>query len=297
MDKKSVLTVALGYAIWGVQSLYWNLLGHMDPMFNLAFRILFSVVFTVGILALTKRLAALKAVFFNKQKMKFLAPAALFLLLDWGVFIFAVQTGHVLDTSLGYYMGPFVVFFIGMIVFGEKQSRLVRVAMLLALLGVVFNIVYSIVQHGSFPVLSILLACLFAIYGMFKKYAQVDSVVSIAAETIMMAPLAILFLLFFRTDMLATRSVTDWLLLMGAGVVTSVPMLLYSLGVLRLPFVMLGFMQYISPTLGMLCGLFLGETMTVDKLVTYIFIWAGLIVYTTAVIREEREKTLSLKNL
>lgn len=289
-DKKNFLLVFMGYVIWGVQPLYWNMMGHMDPMFNLAFRILWAMVFTVGILAVTKRLPEYGALFRDKQKMKYIIPAAVFLLLDWGFFIYAVQAGHVLDTSLGYYMGPFVVFGIGRLVFKEKLSRLVIIAMILASLGVLFNIVYNVVQHGQFPMLSILLAFLFAIYGMFKRFAQVDSVVSIAAETTMMAPLAILFLLFFRLDAVASRGVTDHLLLVGAGVVTALPMMLYSLGVLKLPFVMLGFMQYISPTLSLICGLFLGEPLTIDKLVTFLFIWAGLAVYMTSVVREEKQR-------
>lgn len=286
MDKKSVLLVFLGYVIWGLQPLYWDLMGHMDPMLNLCFRILWAVVFSISILAVTKRLPELTAVFKNKQKMKFLVPATLFLLLDWGIFIYAVQTGHVLDTSLGYYMAPFVVFALGMLVFKEQPKPLILVAIGLAVIGVVF----SAIQYGSIPVISLVLSFLFAVYGALKKFAQVESVVSIAAETIMMAPLAILFLLFFRMEGLAATSVSDHLLFIGSGVVTALPMMLYSLGVIKLPFVMLGFMQYISPTLSLLCGLLMGERVTQDKLVTFLFIWAALAVYMFAMVMEERKK-------
>lgn len=290
MDKRSVLLVFSGYVIWGLQPLYWSSLAHMDSMFILGFRILWAVVFTVGILAVTKRLKELKSILFNWQKMKFLIPAALFLLLDWGVFIVAVQTGHVLDTSLGYYIAPFVVFGIGIIIFKERPTKTVLIGMLMALLGVLFNIIYNVVKYGKFPILSILLSLLFAIYGMLKKYAQVDSVVSIAAETLLMAPLAILFLLLFQRDAIASCTASDHLLLIGAGVITALPMILYSLGILKLPFIMLGFMQYISPTLSLISGLFLGEALTIDKTVTFLFIWAGLTIYLTALLRAEKAK-------
>ncbi|MDR1619933.1 MAG: EamA family transporter RarD [Clostridiales bacterium] len=287
MDKKSVLQVALGHVMWGILPLYWAMLAHMDPMFNLACRICWAVAVTVGVLAATKKLPPYKAVFVDKQKMKYLIPAAVFLLLDWGVFIYAVQSGHVLDTSLGYYMGPFVVFAIDMLVFKEKHGKHTLIAMLLVLIGVAFFVVYNVIQYGRFPMLSILLSCLFAIYAMLKKFAQVDSVVGIAAETTMMLPLALVFLIVFRGADVAALTFGDHLLLIGAGVVTAVPMMLYSVGVIRLPFAMLGFMQYISPTLSLLCGLLLGETVTPDKLVALLFIWAGIGLYMYAAIKEE----------
>jgi len=251
-------------------------------MLTLVMRIIWSAVLTTCILAVTKRLSELKALFGDRNKMKFLAPAMLFLLADWGVFIYAVQTGHVLDTSLGYYMTPFVVFALGMIVFKEKPTVLTLIAMSLALTGVAV----STIHYGRFPLISVALSFLFAIYGAIKKFVQVESVLSIAAETIMMTPLCVAFLLLspIRGDLASSTSI-DHLLFIGAGIVTALPMLLYSFGVLKLPFVMLGFMQYICPTLSLFCGLFMGESITPDKLVSFSFIWAALAVYVVSVLR------------
>ncbi|MDL2257769.1 EamA family transporter RarD [Eubacteriales bacterium OttesenSCG-928-K08] len=294
-DKKSFLLILGGYVFWGLQPLYWKTIGATSAMFNLSCRIIWAMIFTVGLLAATKRLPEIKALFKNKEKMKFIVPAAILLLLDWGVFIYAVQAGHVLDTSLGYYMGPFVVFALGMLVFKEKPAPLTLVAMGLAVVGVAASVIY----YGQFPILAVALAFLFSVYGALKKFAQVDSLLSIAVETIIMVPFALAYLIFVGTGEpggMGELSVGYHLLLVGSGIVTALPMVLYSLGVLKLPFVMLGFMQYISPTLSMICGLFLGEQITPDKLVTFIFIWAGLILYSITVVREEKKKRLMAKN-
>lgn len=288
MEKKYVLLVTSGYVIWGVQPLFWGLMGYIDSMLTLAMRVIWAAVFAVCILAATRRLPELKALFKDKSKIKFLAPAMLFLLADWGLFIYAVQAGHVLDTSLGYYMAPFVIFALGMVVFKEKPNALMLIAISLAVIGVAI----SAIQYGRFPLISVALSLLFAIYGAIKKFAQVESVLSIAAETIMMIPMALAFLLIspIGRNGLVQSTAIDHLLFVGAGVITALPMMLYSLGVLKLPFVMLGFMQYISPTLSLFCGLLMGETITPDKLVTFAFIWAALTVYIISVLLQEKKK-------
>ena len=264
-----MLLTASGYILWGVLPLYWGLLSHIDSMLTMVMRIIWSAVFTTGILAVTRRLPELKALLGNKQKIKFLIPAILFLLVDWWVFIYAVQSGQILDISLGYFMSPFVVFALGMAVFKEKTNFLMLVAMSLAFAGVAI----SAIHYGRFPLISVALSFSFAIYGAIKKSVRIESVLSIAAETMMMTPLAVLFLLLSPVGgALAFNTFTDHLLFIGAGIATALPMMLYSLGVLKLPYVMLGFMQYIAPTLSLLCGLLMGETVTPDKLVTFAFI-------------------------
>jgi len=285
MEKKSVLLTMSGYIMWGILPLYWGLMGHINSMITMAMRIIWAAVFTTGLLAVTRRLPELTALFGNKQKIRFLVPAMLFLLVDWWLFIYAVQSGHILDTSLGYFMGPFVVFALSIVVFKEKPNFLMLIAMSLAFTGVAI----SAVRYGRFPLISVALSFSFAIYGAIKKSVRVEGVLSIAAETIMMTPLAVAFLLFSSIGgTLAFNTFTDHLLFAGAGIATALPMALYSRGVLKLPYVMLGFMQFIAPTLSLLCGLFMGETITPDKLVTFAFIWAALAVYVVSVVLEEK---------
>ncbi len=295
VDKKSMILVVGGYLIWGVQPLYWGMMGHMDSLFVMACRILWAVVFTVAVMAYTKRLPELKALFRDKKRMRYLAPASLFLLIDWAVFIVAVQAGHVLDTSLGYYMNPLAIFLLSIVLFKEKCGKMELMAIALAVAGVVV----SAVQYGKVPVISLILAVDFAIYGALKKYAKVEPLLSIAAETIMMAPLAIVFILFFRMgdNGIAAVSFTDQLLLIGSGVVTAMPMILYSRGVNSLPFLLMGFIQYLSPTLSLLCGLLMGEQLSPDKLVSFLFIWAGLILFSISIVLAERKRRRELPEL
>lgn len=286
MNKKNVLLVLFGYLIWGFQPLFWALLDGFDSMFVLACRVVWGAVFCLAVLALRGDLGKLWALFRDKRTMRYLLPASVFLLLDWGLFIWAVQSGHVLDTSLGYFMGPLAVFSLSLFLFHERCSKWQLVAIGCAVAGVLF----SVFQYSRFPLLAIVLAFVFTIYGAFKKYAQVDPLLSIAAETLLMAPLALLFILFFGRGVggMASIDLPGQLLLIASGAVTAVPMILYSIGVIHLPFYMLGFFQYVSPTISMLCGLLMGETLSPDRLVTFLFIWAGLIIFSASTLRTQR---------
>lgn len=288
VNRKNVLLVLACYVMWGLQPLYWDLLAGFDSLFILANRILWSVVFCVSVLAVRGELGKLKAVFADKKTMRFLAPAALFLLLDWGLFIWAVQSGHVLDTSMGYYMGPLVVFSLSLFLFHERCNKWQIVAILFAVAGVLV----SVFQFGRFPGMAIALCLAFAIYGALKKFAQVEPLVSIAAETLMMAPFALVFLLFFRMGDNGVGGVDlhAFLLLAASGAVTAMPMILYSLGVIHLPFYVLGFFQYISPSISLLCGLAMGETLSRDKLITFLFIWTGLTIFSLSTLKKAKAK-------
>lgn len=292
MNKKNVLLVLCGYLLWGVQPLFWALFTETDSLFLLASRIVWSVVFCLVVLAFRKELPKVLAVLKDKKTMRYLIPASLFLLLDWGLFIWAVQSGHVLDTSLGYYMGPLIVFSLSIFMFHEKCGKWQIVAIAFAVAGVLI----SVIQYGRFPWLAIVLSMAFAIYGMFKKYAQADPLVSITVETLLMLPLALLFVVFFRMGDNGMASV-DWklqLLFIASGAVTAMPMILYSIGVVNLPFYMLGFFQYISPSISMICGLLMGETLSMDKLITFLFIWTGLAIFSLSTLKKNKttEKTV-----
>ena len=288
MKKKSLLLVLACYFIWGFQPLYWVLLEHTDSYFLMAARVLSGALVSLLFLAIQGRLAELAALFRSKATMKYLVPAAFLLLADWAVFLIAVQNGHVLDTSLGYFMGPLVVFLLSVFLFKERCSPLKAAAIGLSVLGVAV----SALKFGRFPAVSLVLALDFSIYGAVKKYVHVEPVLSIAAETLIMSPLALLYILCFRmgANGVAALTGTDLLLLLGAGVVTVVPMMLYSHGVNDLPLMMMGFFQYLSPTLSMFCGFLMGESLSPDRLTSFIFIWCALAVFSLAVIREERER-------
>ena len=272
----------------GIPTLYWYICGEWDTYFLLACRIIWAAVCCLCILWVQGKLPQLLAVFRDKNILKREIPASVFLLADWGVYLWAVQNGRVLECSLGYYIQPIVVFILGAVIFREKVSW--RHIVILAV--VVVGIVLSTDGFNGIPYVTILLAVCFAIYAAIKRSLRIDSVVSTSAEIVMMVPLALLFILFFRMGDTGMASITPLrqLMLLGAGVVTAMPMVLYSVGVKYLPLMTAGFCQYLSPTLAIVCGMVMGEYLTAEKLRSFYFIWAGVLLYCLNTVYEERKK-------
>lgn len=286
--KKGIPTLLLCFFIWGFQPLYWYICGEWDTYFLLACRIIWAAVCCLCILWVQGKLPQFLAVFRDKNILKREIPASVFLLADWGVYLWAVQNGRVLECSLGYYIQPIVVFVLGAVIFREKVSW--RHIVILAV--VVVGIALSTDGFNGIPYVTILLAVCFAIYAAIKRSLRIDSVVSTSAEIVMMVPLALLFVLFFRMGDTGMASITPLrqLMLLGAGVVTAMPMVLYSVGVKYLPLMTAGFCQYLSPTLAIVCGMIMGEYLTAEKLRSFYFIWAGVLLYCLNTVYEERKK-------
>lgn len=286
--KKGIPTLLLCFFIWGFQPLYWYICGEWDTYFLLACRIIWAAVCCLCILWAQGKLPQLLEVFRDKNILKREIPASIFLLADWGVYLWAVQNGRVLECSLGYYIQPIVVFILGAVIFREQVSW--RHIVILAV--VVVGIVLSTDGFNGIPYVTILLAVCFAIYAAIKRSLRIDSVVSTSAEIVMMVPLALLFILFFRMGDTGMASITPLrqLMLLGAGVVTAMPMVLYSVGVKYLPLMTAGFCQYLSPTLAIVCGMIMGEYLTAEKLRSFYFIWAGVLLYCLNTVYEERKK-------
>ena len=266
----------------------FHICGEWDTYFLLACRIIWAAVCCLCILWAQGKLPQLLEVFRDKDILKREIPASVFLLADWGVYLWAVQNGRVLECSLGYYIQPIVVFILGAVIFREKVSW--RHIVILAV--VVVGIVLSTDGFNGIPYVTILLAVCFAIYAAIKRSLRIDSVVSTSAEIVMMVPLALLFILFFRMGDTGMASITPLrqLMLLGAGVVTAMPMVLYSVGVKYLPLMTAGFCQYLSPTLAIVCGMIMGEYLTAEKLRSFYFIWAGVLLYCLNTVYEERKK-------
>lgn len=286
--KKGLSAMLCCFLIWGFQPLYWYLCEGMDTFFLLASRIIWAAVCCLVLLKVQGKLGQLKAAFMDKQVMKREIPAMLLMLADWAIYLWAVQNGRVLECSLGYYIQPLVVFTFGAVIFKEKLSwrHLVIIAI------VVVGIVLSTNGFGGLPYVTISLAVLFAIYAAIKKSMTIDSIVSTSMEIIMMVPLALLFILFFRMgdNGMASITVTRQLLLIGSGIVTGVPMLFYAVGVRNLPMMTTGICQYLSPTIGIFCSMIMGEMLTREKLVSFYFIWAGVVLYVLNMFYEEHKK-------
>lgn len=286
--KKSILSALSSYLIWGLLPLFWKLMSNFAPMYILADRIVFSCLFLFIVLLLTKRTRLIKEVFSSRKKLLCTLGSSVFITINWGLYIWAVSSGKVIDSSLGYYINPLIVFAFSVILFKEKSSVWEFVAIGLAAAGVLFMTFH----YGKFPYIALTLAISFALYGVFKKMANLDSAVSLTLETAFVTPFALgyfLFMSFGQRGALQSASVFEMVVLVLAGAVTALPLLLYSIGVKGLPFSLMGFFQYICPTIMLLLGVFVfGEPFNMSSLVSFCFIWAGLAIFTISKIRQSR---------
>ena len=288
MNKKSLILGLTAYVLWGVLPLYWHALSHVSPLIILCNRIVWSAVFGLLVLAATRKLPLLTSALKDKRAMRYLVPSAIIIGGNWGFYIWAVNSGHVLDSSLGYYMNPLVSFALGLLLFRERCTVLEYVAVGVAIVGVAV----STISFGAFPYIALTLAISFAVYGAIHKKAHVDAIVGITLETLLLSPFAILFFALSKIGQATVASLdlrTAALFLM-AGPVTAVPLMLFARGVNELPLSTMGFLQFVQPTIMALVGVFLmGEAFTADRAIVFAFILAALVVYTVGLARRDRQ--------
>ncbi len=290
--RKGLPAMAVCFFLWGFQPLYWYLCtclcGEIDTFFLMACRVVWAAVCCLCILKAQGKLPQLWAVFRSRQALRREIPAAVLLFGDWMVYLWAVQNGRVLECSLGYYIQPLVVFALGALIFKEKMSW--RHCIILAIVAV--GIALSTSGFGGVPYVTIALALMFAVYAAIKKSLTIDAIVSTSAEILMMTPVALLFIAFCRMgpDGMGSMTALKQVLMIGGGIVTGLPMVFYAIGVRHLPLMTTGICQYISPTLSLVCGAIMGESLTHEKLVSFLFIWAGVILYVLNTIYEEKRR-------
>ena len=274
------------YLIWGVLPLYWNLLARAEANEILAHRIIWSFVFMVVVLMVTKRWQSFKedcrALWQDKKRGAILLLAAFTISLNWLTYIWAVNHGHVIDTSIGYYINPLMSVLFGIVFFRERISGLKKISLLLAAIGIVL----MTYQLGKLPWVAVALAVSFSVYGALKKQLHLNPFSSITLETLLMVPFAVPYIGILMMSpanhfSLATPDLA--LYLMGTGVVTAVPLVLFSYGANLLPLNVLGFFQYISPTIGLLLGIFFfHETFGMAQISALGFVWVAIVLFTVA---------------
>ncbi|MDX2229605.1 MAG: EamA family transporter RarD [Leptolyngbyaceae cyanobacterium bins.349] len=268
----------LAYAAWGLFPIYWKFFGPIPAIEVLSHRIIWSMVFLLGILTWQHRGAEFRQLWRTPRKLGWLLLTASLLTVNWGLYIYGVNSDRVVETSLGYFINPLVNVLLGFVVLKERLHWGQRVAVVLATMGVA----YFIWQLGTVPWIALSLAVSFALYGLLRKIVLVAPMVGLAIETLWLTPLACLFLTYGLITgtghFTATPHIT--LLLIGAGVVTSLPLLWFNNAAKRLRLSTLGFFQYLAPTLQLLLGVFLyHEPFTRTHVITFGCIWLALLTY------------------
>ena len=249
-------------------------------------RVIWSTVFLLLMIIAMKKWSQLVSVFRQPKILLQLSLSASFLAVNWFLFIWAVNNDHLLDASLGYYINPLFNVLLGMIFFQERLRRNQLIAVGLALTGVIVQLVVL----GTLPIISLALASTFAIYGLLRKKLPINSFIGLFIESILMLPIALLYWTFFvessTSDMLQNTGSLNFILIM-AGVVTTAPLLFFTAAAKRLTLSTLGFFQYLGPSIMFLLATFYyQETMQTAELITFIFIWAALILYSLDSIRK-----------
>lgn len=280
-ERLGIIYAIIAYIIWGILPLYWKLVESVPPWEILAHRILWSFVFMIIFILVIRRwslfVQELRTLFKSRKKLLGITIASLLISLNWVTYIWAVNTDRVLDASLGYYINPLINVLFGYLFLKERFSYLQWVAIVLAIIGVS----YMTLNAGTTPWAAIILAVTFALYGLIKKVLDLNAINGLAIETLIVAPIALIYIATLTFNGSSSLSFSlEGLVLFGTGAVTAIPLLLFAQGAKRIPLSLIGFLQYIAPTLMFLLGVFLfNEPFTSVHVVTFSFIWVGLILY------------------
>jgi chloramphenicol-sensitive protein RarD len=290
---KGILYAAGAYVIWGLLPLYWKSLHGVPAGQILAHRIVWSLVFVGLMLTLRRHWDWLGGALRRPRVVLTFALSGSLLAGNWFIYIWAVNAGFIVETSLGYFINPLVNVLLGYLVLKERLRPAQWLALSIALAGVL----YLTFSYGAFPWIALSLAFSFAIYGLIRKTAALNSAEGLFLETAVLFLPALGFLLLMETDGQgafghAGRATT--LLLAGAGIVTSVPLLLFATAARRITLTTLGLLQYIAPTLQFLIGVLIyHEPFGPARLVGFGLIWLALILYTAeTLIMYRRQATM-----
>ncbi|WP_426114233.1 EamA family transporter RarD [Massilia sp. PWRC2] len=278
--RTGIIYASLAFLSWGLFPLYFHALNEVPAGQILAHRVLWSLVFLVIVLTVRRQWRWLPEVIRRPRVVFSFVASALLLSVNWLIYIWSVNHGHVIDASLGYFINPLINIMLGYVVLGERLRRLQWTAIAVAAAGVL----WLTWQAGTVPWIALALAATFGGYGLLRKTAALGALEGLAFETMVLFPLALGYVgwltvhganVFISTPHDSTR----WLLV-AAGPITAIPLLMFAAGARRIPMAVLGMIQYIGPTIQFLLGVWLfQEAFTADRLVGFSLIWSALALY------------------
>lgn len=290
-NNQGLLFALLAYTGWGVMPIFWKQLAHVSSIEIVMHRMIWSCLLVALLVVVSRQWSELKVLFSQPQVLRKLFLASSLVSLNWGVFIWAVNTDHLIETSLGYFMNPLFSVALGVMLFDERLRRGQLFALSIAALGVL----YLFTSYGVFPWISFVLATTFSLYGAVKKSINVPVTHGMAVETMFFFIPALLYLFYIETQgqgQFFDGPTNFWMLILG-GLFTLIPLLLFAAAAKRISMTALGMTQYIGPTLQLLCGVVLyGEPFGSEKMIAFGFIWLALGVYSVDQIRHRRKRKL-----
>ena len=275
---QGLLSGAAAYVMWGLFPIYFVLTKSVPALEILGHRIVWSVPFCFLVILFRRQLKPLWSGLKNGKTVLYLTIAAIFLSINWGLYIWAIQIEEIMQASLGYYINPLCYVIVGVMFFNEAMSRLQWVAIALAFMGVSVLTLYG----GVFPWISITLALTFTAYGVFKKFVDIGAMPGLQIETLVLLPLALLMMAYLAHSPGLAFGSGDWkidALMVFAGPMTILPLFAFSFAARRIKLSTLGILQYIGPSLQFICALYYGEVFTPAHAWCFGLIWTGVALF------------------
>ncbi len=280
MDRKKYIQgLAMGssaFIMWGLLPLYWKWVSAITPYQIFAQRVVWSFVFVVVILIVMGKWKIFTGALKSIRNWKLIIAPAFFISVNWLLYIWAVNNNYIIETSLGYYINPLVLTLFGRVFFKERLNRLQKVGIGFAGVGVAIKTL----TYGRIPIIALVLATSFALYGLLKKKSNLDSITGMGFETMVIGIPSLFYLIGMESSGLGISGnlpTSFWLMIAISGIVTATPLMLYAEGTKRLPLTVVGFLQYIAPTIALFIGVFVfKEPFNSISLFAFVLIWIGI---------------------
>jgi len=282
--RDGVIAGLIAYSFWGVLPVYFKLVGTVSPTEVMLHRIVWAVPTGALIIHLRRQWPEVRRALTHRTMLLLLATAAFFIAMNWYVYILAVQQSQVFQASLGYYINPLIYVLVGVIFLGEKLRRLQFLAVALATVGVLV----LTINGGQFPGIALFLAVSFTVYGVIRKQVAIGGMPGLFVETLVLLPVAAIWLswlVYSGGSAIAGGDPGMTGLLLLAGPITVVPLLCFALAARRLALTTIGFMQFLSPTLQFLTGVYYGEKLTIPHLICFGCIWIAVVLFSVDAVR------------
>lgn len=291
--RKGITLAICAYFLWGIAPLYFKLLVDVSAFEILAHRVVWSFIFIIILMTFLGGFSRLMLLIKRPKQLLVLAVTSVLIAVNWLIFIWAITNDHMLDASLGYFINPLFNVLLGMVFLSERLRKLQWVAVTLAFIGVMIQLI----SFGSIPMVSLALAASFGFYGLLRKKVNIDAKAGLLVETAILLPVALGYLaltLDTGTANMSTNSIEMNLTLIAAGIVTTIPLLCFAGAAMRIPLSMLGFFQYIGPSIMFILAIYLfNEPFDIEKGITFGFIWSALVVFTADMALQRRRRIKS----
>ena len=287
--RDGVISALICYLIWGLLPIYFIFVSAVAPLEVLLHRIVWAVPFGALIIFSRRQWPEVKRALTHRAMLFWLAVAAVFIAINWYVYIYAIQNNQIFQGSLGYYINPLVYVVIGVMFLGERLRALQTAAVVIAAIGVLV-LTFS---GGQFPTIALTLAFSFSVYGVIRKRIVIGAMPGLFVEIILLLPIAMAWLgwmIYTGQSAFGSEGVGITTLLVLAGPITVVPLLFFALAARRLPLSTIGFMQFLAPTLQFCVGLYYGEQLSVAHMICFACIWVAVILFSTDALRAGKKK-------